>query len=220
MKRIKDPGAAITHFLGLLFAAGMLPVLLVHASGQGAGAPVKIPLAVFMVSTMLLYAASTAYHTFRLTRKGNRRLKKLDHCMIPVLIAGTYTPVCLIALKHDGGIPLLTGVLALTLFSILFKLFWVSCPRWVSSVLYLVLGWLCMLSLPSILTVLPKGAFLLLLAGGLLYTVGAVIYALKAKGFNERHPCFGTHEIFHLFVMGGNLCHFLLMYFYLSVPAA
>lgn len=216
LSAIREPGSAITHFLGFLFALLMCPVLLLHASANGATAAVLLPLAAFMVSTMLLYAASTAYHGLRLSARGCLWLKKWDHCMIPVLITGTYTPVCLLAIGDREGRLLLAGVAALSALSILFKLFWVTCPRWVSSVLYLALGWMCLLMLPSLLRVLSPGAFSLLLSGGLLYSAGAVIYALKAGDFNKRHPYFGTHEIFHLFVMGGNLCHFLLMFLYLS----
>ena len=214
--RVKDPGSAITHFIGLCFAILMQPVLLIHAAAKGADATAMMALSAFMTGSILLYGASTAYHTFRLAPAANRRLKKLDHCMISVLIAGTYTPVCLIALRDSGGIPLLIAVAALSFCSVVFKLFRVSCPRWLSSVIYLILGWLCLLALPQMLHVLPGGAFALLLSGGLAYSVGAVVYALKLPLFNARHRYFGSHEIFHVFVMAGNFCHFLLMYCYLS----
>jgi len=92
------------------------------------------------------------------------------------------------------------------------KAFWIYCPKWFSSILYIAMGWVCVLALPQILGSLPTGAFAWLLAGGIVYTIGGVIYALKLPIFNSRHKSFGSHAIFHLFVMGGSFCHFIVMY--------
>lgn len=96
----------------------------------------------------------------------------------------------------------------------LLKAFWISCPKWFSSVVYIAMGWACLFVFPYLLQTLPVPAFSWLLAGGLLYTVGGVVYALKLKGFNSLHKYFGSHEIFHLFVMAGSFCHFIVMYCY------
>lgn len=214
---IKDPGSALTHFIGFICAVFMTPVLLIHASGNDASFESLTALSVFMLSSTLLYAASTAYHTFDLkTESGNRRLRKLDHCMIPILIAGSYTPFCVIALEEGLGTTLLRGIWTLAFFAVVFKLFWVGCPKWVSSAMYLLLGWFCVLALPGIFRSLCLPAFLLLLSGGLIYSAGAVIYSLKVPLFDSRHPLFGSHEIFHLFVMGGNICHFVVVYVFLA----
>ncbi|WP_343210268.1 PAQR family membrane homeostasis protein TrhA [Anaerolentibacter hominis] len=213
--RIKDPGSAITHFIamvGAIFAA--IPLLIRAASSFN---PTKTAsLGIFMLSMVLLYGASTVYHTFDRSEKVNRVLKKLDHSMIFILITGTYTPVCLIALKGPVGYTLLAFVWAVAIIGIVIKLFFVYCPKWVSSVLYIALGWACVFAMAPITRALPKAAFGWLLAGGIIYTVGGVIYALKMPLFNSRHKNFGTHEIFHLFCMGGSFCHFMLMYLYLA----
>lgn len=132
--------------------------------------------------------------------------------MIPVLIAGSYTPICLISLHNTIGYIMFSIVWSTAILAILFKLLWVTCPRWISSVLYIVMGWTCVLGFSQIINALPKPAFLLLLLGGILYTVGGVIYAIKLPKFNARHKNFGTHEIFHVFVMAGSACHYIMMF--------
>ena len=113
-----------------------------------------------MCSMVLLYAASTCYHTFDLSPHANKILKKTDHMMISILIAGTYTPVCLIALKPSTGTALCLAVWAMALGGILLKAFWVYCPKWISSVLYIGMGWLCVFALGQLWTNLPRAAFL------------------------------------------------------------
>ena len=174
-----------------------------------------ISLAIYAASLILLYAASTTYHTFDISAKVNTVLKKIDHMMISVLIAGSYTPVCLIVLKGKTGIILLSIVWAIAIAGILIKAFWVYCPKWVSSVLYIGMGWTCVLAFTQILNNMSPAAFGWLLSGGIIYTVGGVIYALKLPLFNNKHKNFGSHEIFHLFVMGGSACHFIVMYAFL-----
>ena len=211
---IKDPGSAITHFIGMLMAIFAAVPLLIKAANE----PSKIyivSLAIYAASLILLYAASTTYHTFDVSAKVNTILKKIDHMMISVLIAGSYTPVCLIVLKGRTGIILLSIVWGIAIAGILIKAFWVYCPKWVSSVLYIGMGWTCVLAFTQILNNMSPAAFGWLLAGGIIYTVGGIIYALKLPLFNNRHKNFGSHEIFHLFVMGGSACHFVVMYAFL-----
>ncbi len=213
-KHIKDPGSAITHFIGMLMAIFAAVPLLIKAASEP-GRIYIISLAVYAASLILLYAASTTYHTFDISEKVNTILKKIDHMMISVLIAGSYTPVCLIVLKGKTGLILLSIVWAIAIAGILIKAFWVYCPKWVSSVLYIGMGWTCVLAFTQILNNMSPAAFGWLLAGGIIYTVGGVIYALKLPIFNNRHKNFGSHEIFHLFVMGGSACHFVVMYAFL-----
>ncbi|HJD03772.1 MAG: hemolysin III family protein [Mediterraneibacter sp.] len=211
---IKEPGSAITHFIGMLMAIFAAVPLLIKAAHEPSRIYV-ISLAIYAASLILLYAASTTYHTFDISKKVNTILKKIDHMMISVLIAGSYTPVCLIVLKGKTGIILLAIVWAIAIAGILIKAFWVYCPKWVSSVLYIGMGWTCVLAFTQILNNMSPAAFGWLLAGGIIYTVGGVIYALKLPIFNSRHKNFGSHEIFHLFVMGGSACHFVVMYAFL-----
>ncbi len=214
--KIKDPGSAITHFIGMLMAmfAG-LPLIIKSLSAPDTIH--VISLSIFIVSMILLYGASTTYHTFDISPRINKILKKLDHCMISVMIAGSYTPVCLIVLHGPVGYSLLALVWGIAIIGIIFKLCWVTCPKWVSSVLYIIMGWACVLSFTQIINALPTAAFAWLLAGGIIYTIGGVIYALKLPIFNARHKNFGSHEIFHLFVMAGSFCHFVMMFNYVAL---
>ena len=171
---------------------------------------------IFIGSMILLYGASATYHAVNLTGKALKAFKKVDHMMIFVLIAGSYTPVCLIVLGGALGIKLLTLVWSIAIGGMLIKAFWITCPKWFSSLIYIAMGWVCVLVFGELLNTLPKAAFLWLLAGGLIYTVGGVIYALKLPIFNSKHKSFGSHELFHLFVMGGSVCHFIFMYLYVA----
>ena len=213
-RHIKEPGSAITHFIGMLMASFAAVPLLIKAAHEPSRIYI-ISLTIYAASLILLYAASTTYHTFDISEKVNTVLKKIDHMMISVLIAGSYTPVCLIVLKGKTGIILLSIVWAIAVAGILIKAFWVYCPKWVSSVLYIGMGWTCVLAFTQILNNMSPAAFGWLLAGGIIYTAGGVIYALKLPLFNNRHKNFGSHEIFHLFVMGGSACHFVVMYAFL-----
>ena len=211
---IKDPASAFTHFIGMLMAIFAAVPLLIRAAHEP-GRIYVISLAIYAASLVLLYAASTTYHTFDLSEKINTVLKKIDHMMIFVLIAGSYTPICLLVLKGRTGLILLSLVWGIAIVGILIKAFWVFCPKWVSSILYIGMGWTCVLAFTQILNSMSTAAFGWLLAGGIIYTIGGVIYALKLPIFNSRHQNFGSHEIFHLFVMGGSACHFVVMYAYL-----
>lgn len=208
---IKEPGSAITHFIGMLMAIFAAVPLLIKAAHEPSRIYV-ISLAVYSASMILLYAASTTYHTFDISAKINTILKKWDHMMISVLIAGSYTPICLLVLKGKTGLILLAIVWSFAIIGILIKAFWVYCPKWVSSILYIGMGWTCVLAFTQILNSMSRTSFIWLLIGGIIYTVSGIIYALKLPIFNSKHKNFGSHEIFHLFVMGGSMCHFVVMY--------
>ena len=209
--KLKDPGSAITHGIALLLAAvGAVPLIIKAARSYDVLHIVA--LSIFILTMVLLYAASTIYHSVDSTEKVNRRLRKMDHMMIFVMIAGSYTPICLLVLKGKTGIILLSIVWGIAILGIVLKAFWVFCPKWVSSVLYIGMGWTCVLAFTQILNSMSPAAFGWLLAGGIIYTIGGVIYALKLPLFNNRHKNFGSHEIFHVFVMLGSACHFVVMY--------
>lgn len=210
-KHVKDPGSAITHFIGMLMAVFAAVPLIIKATHEPSPIYV-VSIAIYAASLILLYAASTTYHTFDRSEKVNTILKKIDHMMISVLIAGSYTPICLLVLGGRLGSILLAIVWSIAIAGILIKAFWVYCPKWVSSVLYIGMGWTCVLAFTQLLNSMSPAAFGWLLAGGLIYTAGGIIYALKLPIFNMKHKDFGSHEIFHLFVMGGSICHFVVMY--------
>ncbi len=209
---IKDPGSAITHFIGMILAAAASAPLLVLAAQRNNNYAFPA-LAVFAFSMILLYGASTVYHTLNISEKINQILRKVDHMMIFILIAGSYTPVCVIPLRDSVGYPLLILIWGTAAAGILIKAFWITCPKWFSSMIYISMGWLCVLAMAPLVASLPTAAFLWLIAGGIIYTIGGIIYALKLSFFNARHRFFGSHEIFHLFVMGGSLCHFVVMFY-------
>lgn len=213
--KLKEPGSAITHFIAMILAMlGAAPLLIKAA---------RVPdvlhilaLGIFILSMILLYASSTIYHTLDINENVNRRLKKMDHMMIFILIAGSYTPICLIVLAGKTGFLLCALVWTVAVVGIIIKGVWINCPKWFSSVIYIGMGWLCILALSQILSALSRPAFGWLLAGGIIYTLGGIIYALKLPIFNSRHKNFGSHEIFHLFCMGGSACHFIMMYFFVA----
>ncbi|MGN0379215.1 MAG: hemolysin III family protein [Butyrivibrio sp.] len=212
MNKIKDPGSAITHFIGMLMALFAAFPLMLKCYHDGGSAVHSVSLLIFALSMIMLYAASTTYHAFDISEKVNTVLRKIDHAMIFILIAGSYTPICLIVLKGRTGIILLSVVWGIALLGILFKIFWINCPMWLSSVMYILLGWTCILAFTPLINNISRSGFWWLLAGGIIYTIGGVIYALKLPVFNTNHKNFGSHEIFHLFVMAGSICHFVVMY--------
>mgnify|MGYP002557714042 FL=1 len=212
---IREPGSAITHFIAMMMSVFAAVPLLVKAGIQS-GWENFLAMAIFMGSMILLYGASATYHSVDLTGRSLRVFRKLDHMMIFVLIAGSYTPVCLIVLGGKLGYTLLALVWGIAAVGMLVKACWITCPKWFSSVIYIAMGWVCVLVFGPLLKTLSAPAFLWLLAGGIIYTVGGVIYALKLPIFNAKHKFFGSHEVFHLFVMGGSICHFIFMYLYVA----
>lgn len=210
---IREPGSAITHFIAMMMTmVAAVPLLVkaaLHSSGVG-----FLAMAVFVLSMVLLYGASATYHSLNVTGRILKVFKKLDHMMIFVLIAGSYTPVCLIVLGGDLGYKMLAFVWGIAAAGMIIKACWINCPKWFSSVIYIAMGWVCVFVFGQLWNTLPRAAFLWLLAGGIVYTVGGIIYALKLPIFNNKHKYFGSHEIFHLFVMGGSICHFIFMYRY------
>ncbi|MBD5095799.1 MAG: hemolysin III family protein [Lachnospiraceae bacterium] len=217
MKKLKDPGSAITHFIGMMMAVFATVPLIIRAFSEGTD--VTLSCLVFMVSMILLYGASTMYHSFDMGERKNKILKKFDHAMIFVLIAGSYTPVCLLVIGGKTGIILLSLVWMVGILGIIFKLCWVTCPKWLSSVMYIAMGWMCVMAFTPIMNNMATSEFVWLLTGGIIYTIGGIIYAIRTprvKAYNERHRYFGTHEIFHVCVMIGSLCHFVMVYHVIS----
>lgn len=212
---IREPGSAITHFVGMMLAVFAAVPLLVKA-GVTSGTRTMTAMAIFMGSMILLYGASAAYHSVNLSGSKLKIFRKIDHMMIFVLIAGSYTPVCLIILGGTIGYTLLAVVWGIAALGMMIKAFWVTCPKWFSSIIYIAMGWVCVFVFSSLWESLPLPGFLWLLAGGIIYTIGGIIYALKLPLFNSRHKAFGSHEVFHLFCMVGSACHFIFMYLYVA----
>ena len=213
--RLKDFWSALTHIAGFLAAIVAMPFLMLKGYLAQNETVSMVSYMVYMLSMILLYGASSAYHSFNISEKANLLLKKIDHLSIFILIAGTYTPVCVIAIDKPFGWIMLAAVWSIALAGIVFKLFYVTCPKWVSSVIYKAMGWVCIFALPQLLKSLSTGAFIWLLAGGILYSLGAVIYALRPKFLS--HPRFGSHEVFHCFVLAGTFCHFIVVCGFLTM---
>jgi len=209
---LREPGSAITHFVAMTMALGGSVPLLIKAAEYGTIC--LVAMFIFIASMILLYGASATYHSVNVPATIIKIYRKVDHAMIFVLIAGSYTPVCLLVLAPTPGYPLLIAVWSFAIVGIAVKLLWINCPKWFSSVIYIAMGWLCVFAFSPILNSIPRAAFYWLLAGGLIYTAGKIIYALKLPIFNAKHKYFGSHEIFHLFVMAGSLCHYIFMYQY------
>ena len=208
----KDPMSALTHLIGVFLSLIGMPILLICAAQHEHSVFELSSYAIYMFTMILLYSASTSYHSFHCDTKINRILKTIDHISIFYLIAGSYTPICINLLPKPTGIYLLIGIWAIALIGTIFKLFFVYCPKWVSSIIYCLMGWVVLSVLPDLLAVIPFSGFLLLLLGGIFYTVEAILYALKLSIFHNAY--FGNHELFHCFVLLGSICHYLFMFFY------
>ncbi|MCM1124067.1 MAG: hemolysin III family protein [Eubacterium sp.] len=212
---IREPGSAITHFIGMMMAIIAATPLMVKTAIDS-DTTAFVAMAIFIGSMVALYGASAIYHSVTVKEKLLKVFRKLDHMMIFVLIAGSYTPVCLVVLGDRLGYTLLAVVWGIAIVGMITKACWITCPKWFSSTIYIAMGWACLAVFGTLRDNLSQGAFLWLLAGGIIYTVGGIIYALKLPIFNSKHKNFGSHEIFHLFVMGGSICHFIFMYLYVA----
>ena len=197
--------SAATHGAGAAAAVVGTIWLLLRARGGAAVAAC----AVYGLSMILLYTASGLYHRLRLAVRGRILLRKLDHASICLLIAGTYTPLCVLALNGVVGTALLAAVWALALGGVAMSVFWIGAPRWLSTAVYLVMGWMALFAIRPLYLSLNAAEFFWLLAGGVFYSLGGVLYALKWPG--RYNPRFGCHEIFHLFVLAGSVCHYLMI---------
>ena len=211
---IKDPWSAITHFIGIVASLVAAPFLLSHLQEKGADAMTIFGAVIFLLGMLLLYTASTVYHSV-ISARWDTLLRKMDHMMIFILIAASYTPFCLTTLREGCGRILLLVVWGSALAGMFMKFCWITCPKWVSSVTYILLGWACVFAIPGLWQNLSPAGFLFLLMGGIFYTVGGVFYALRLPAFNQKHPSFGSHEIFHVMVLIGNALQFICVYAYL-----
>ena len=207
---VRDPISALTHFIGFLAAIILTPLLLAKTCTKLSSLDRFAAYSIYCLSMITLYGASSAYHAFLLPQTPSRVLKKLDHMSIFLLIAGSYTPICVCALNRSDGITLLITVWIIALAGILLKAFWVYCPRYVSSIIYIAMGWVALFKIRAVFTALSPAGFYWLIAGGAMYTAGGIIYALKFS----LNKDWGAHELFHLLVLAGSACHYVMMLLY------
>ena len=212
LSKFREPISSLTHLLGAFLSLIGL-IFLIKYSLDVTNVYNTIILAVFGISSILLYCASSTYHQSLSSQRVIKVLRRVDHSMIYVLIAGTYTPICLIALKGTMGTLLFLGIWLLAFVGIILKIVWFDAPRLLYTGFYILMGWISVIAIVPIIKAISLGGFIWLLSGGLFYTVGAIIYATKRPKINL--PLFGFHEIFHIFILLGSLCHFVLMFKYI-----
>lgn len=211
-EKAREPLSSYTHFLGAVLF-GVAGIALLIRSVYRQLSPLDMAgIIVFVLSLALLYNASWVYHYVDLKPEAVFRWRKLDHSMIFVLIAGTYTPMCFHFYPRTQGLVFASVIWGIALLGILAKLFWFGAPRWLSTAIYLAMGWAVVFQIVPIFQA-GAGVFLLLLLGGLAYTVGGVIYGLKKPDLSAY---IGFHEFFHLFVILGSLFHFILVWAYIA----
>jgi len=208
--RIREPVNGASHLVGLLLAGAGTILLLRMAQGPSE----LVAFGVYGATLILLYGASTLYHTLPLPERPLRALRTLDHIAIYFLIAGSYTPVALITLKGPLGWTLLAAIWLIALAGIPFKLFFLDAPVWLSTATYLAMGYLALVAVVPIAEAVSFRGLAWLIAGGLAYTVGAVIYARQRPDPFPGH--FGHHEIWHLLVLAGSRCHFAFMLYHVA----
>lgn len=211
--KLREPVNAWTHLGGAIFFFIGTIVMLLHRVVKDASAKSIAGVLIFGVSLVLLYLASGIYHSYTGSEKVIKKLKKLDHSMIYVLIAGSYTPMCLMVLEGQQRMLILSIVWGIALFGILAKIFIPGIPRVIYTLFYLLMGWMVIFFIGDVYTSIPYAGFLLLLFGGILYSIGGVIYMIKKPNISK---VFGFHELFHLFILGGSLLHYFFTFFYLA----
>jgi hemolysin III len=204
LKKLREPVNSLTHWAGAILAlAGLIALLIV-----GWSTPAKIiSLLVYGISLIAMFSASATYHMVRAKDKVLVILRKLDHSAIYLLIAGTYTPFCVNAFDGFWKWGMLSIIWSLAAIGIIVKVFYIKAPRWLNAGIYVMMGWLCMGAAGQMLATLPIWVFAWLLAGGIIYTLGAVVYITKV--FNFFPGVFGFHEAWHIFVLLAAIAHYV-----------
>jgi len=204
LKKLREPVNSLTHWCGAILALiGLIALLIV-----GWGTPAKvISLVIYDISLIFLFSASATYHMVLVKEKALEIFRKIDHAAIYCLIAGTYTPFCVNAFSGFWKWGMLSIIWSLALIGITIKVFYIRAPRWLNAGIYLVMGWLCIAAIGQMLAVLPVWIIGWLIAGGIIYTFGAIVYITKI--FDFIPGVFGFHEVWHIFVMLAAAAHFV-----------
>lgn len=210
-RKAREPFSSYSHFVGaVLSGIGLLAMLLRLGATGSSNSQQAASVVIFCLSLIGLYSASCVYHYSCREEKTLRRLKKLDHSMIYVLIAGSYTPIVLCYMQPPHNYVFLACIWLIAATGIAVKLVWIDAPRFLGTALYLALGWAIVFDFGVVLS-MPVPVILLLAAGGIFYTIGGVIYITKRP---NPTPLLGFHELFHLFVIAGSVCHYLMVFLY------
>lgn len=211
-KKLREPINSITHFVGAGLSFIALIAMLFKVTISDPSVISILSVTIFGISLTLLYATSGTYHGIISTEKVIKFFQKLDHSMIFVLIAGSYAPFCLISIGDKFGFTMFLIMITLAIVGIIFKLCWFNCPCWVDSVMYIGMGWIALFMIKPLAAILPGISLFWLVLGGILYTIGGIIYATKSKKLTIGN--WGFHEIFHIFILLGSLSHFICVYTY------
>ena len=214
---LREPVNGLTHLAGAILSIVGFIVLVLIAVENGSTRQI-VAFSIFGTSLVAMYCASAFYHSLKLSERGVAHLRRIDHMMIYVLIAGTYTPVCLVILGGRLGIGLLIAVWSLAVMGVVQTIAWMHAPDWLPTVLYIGMGWIAIVVVRPLLMAAPPGFFYWLLAGGIIYTVGAVIHAVNWPRVREgtSRRLFGSHEIWHLCVMAGSFAHYWAILAYVA----
>ncbi len=216
IKKIKlfnknEPISAFIHFAGVLLSIVGLVLMIIFTVKYGRLIHM-VGFIIFGISLIMLYSASTTYHILPITNKAKKILQRIDHAMIFVLIAGTYTPICLALPDRTWGWSLFGIVWGIAVVGIILKSSGIMMRGWISTLLYIVMGWLALIAIYPLMQWLTAGALFWLFFGGAFYTIGCIFYALDKRVHITRW--FGMHEIFHIFVLAGSISHFWLLFRY------
>jgi len=212
IKALREPVNAISHMAGALASIVGLTILVVFAAIR-ADAWHVVSFAIFGTSLILMYTSSFLYHGLKISENALQVFRKIDHIMIFMVIAGSYTPICLVPLRGPWGWSIFGTVWGIAILGIGLKIFAMDVPRWISTLIYLIMGWLCVIAIYPLVKMLDPIPIFWLALGGLFYSVGAIIYSVKKP---DPFPgIFGFHEIWHLFVLLGSGAHFWLVFKYL-----
>lgn len=209
--KLKEPVSGFLHLIGALLSIAALVILVVIGHYD---AWRVVSFSIYGATMIILYSASTLYHWLPQQAGGkNQIFRKFDHCSIYLLIAGTYTPFCLVTLNGPWGWSLFGVIWGLAILGVLVQSIYINVWRWLTTTIYILMGWLILVGLKPLLSNLPLNAFWWLLAGGLIYSIGGVIYTIKKPNLWKN---FGYHELWHIFVLLGSACHFIVMFCFIA----
>lgn len=213
LKLFREPVNALSHMAGSLASIAGLTLMVVMAAIE-ADAWHVVSFAIFGTTLVFMYTASFLYHGLQLSAKTLAIFRRIDHIMIFVVIAGSYTPLCLVPLRGPWGWSLFGTIWGFAAVGIVLKLFWMNLPRWISTLIYLGMGWLCMVAVYPLVQILEPAPLAWLALGGLFYSIGAIVYTFKKP--DPFPSVFGFHEIWHICVLLGSTCHFWMVFGYLT----
>lgn len=204
LKKLREPVNSLTHWGGAILAlAGLVALLIV-----GWSTPAKIiSLVIYGISLIFMFSASATYHMVRVKDRALEIFRKVDHAAIYALIAGTYTPFCVNAFDGFWKWGMLSIIWSLAVIGIIVKIFYIRAPRWLNAGIYIIMGWLSVTAAGEMVTALPIWVLTWMIIGGVIYTLGAVVYMTKI--FNFKPGVFGFHEVWHIFVLLAAAAHFV-----------